>query len=300
MELGAGDVTLRALYSGLSRGTERLVSEGRVPFSEFARMRCPHQEGDFPFPVKYGYTLVAQLESGPPGMVGRPVFLLHPHQSALRASITDIHFLPDGLTARRAVLTANMETALNVVWDAGVGPGDKVLVIGGGVLGLLIAALSARIAGVEVTVSDLNPAREHPARGLGAGFALPAKAPKDQDVVIHTSASEAGLALALDRAGTEARIVEASWFGDKPVTIPLGEGFHAKRLKIISSQVGMVSPERRVRWTYARRLAMAMNLLRDAAFDTLITGEIAFTEAASLVPQALADNTGLMTLLRYS
>jgi NADPH:quinone reductase-like Zn-dependent oxidoreductase len=297
--LGAGEIVVRALYSGISRGTERLVCNGRVPPSEYSRMRCPRQQGDFPFPVKYGYALVAQVETGPAPLKGQSVFLLHPHQTAATATAAEVHRLPDGLPPRRATLTANMETALNVVWDAGVGPGDKVLVVGGGVLGLLIAGLSARIAGTETTVTDIDPTRTTAAKALGARFAAPADAPREQDVVIHTSANDAGLALALACAGEEAKVVEASWYGDRPATLSLGEAFHARRLQIISSQVGAVSPSRRPRWSYGRRLQAAMALLRDDAFDALITAELAFTDATVHMPRILGESTGLMTVIRY-
>ena len=304
-DIAAGDlrvdnVQVRALYSGISRGTERLVLNGRVPPSEYERMRCPRQDGDFPFPVKYGYALVGQIESGPKDLEGAAVFLLHPHQTLATAAVAEVHRLPAGLPPRRAALTANMETALNVVWDAGVAPGDRVLIIGGGVLGLLIAGLAARIAGTETTVVDTDPSRAAPARALGAAFAAPGAAPRDQDVVIHTSATGAGLTLALDCAGVEARVVEASWYGDATAAIPLGGAFHARRLQIISSQVGAVAPSHRPRWTYGRRLQAAIGLLCDPAFDALITGELAFADAPGHMPRIIADNTGLMTVIRYT
>ncbi len=297
--LSAGEVVVRGLYSGISRGTERLILNGRVPLSEYGRMRCPRQQGDFPFPVKYGYALVGKVETGSAALKGQYVFLLHPHQTRATAAAAEVHLLPDGLPPRRATLTANMETALNVAWDAGIGPGDKVLVVGGGVLGLLIAGLSARIAGTETTVTDIDPARATPAKALGARFAATADAPREQDVVIHTSANDAGLALALACAGEEARVVEASWYGDRPATISLGEAFHARRLQIISSQVGAVSPSRRPRWSYGRRLQAAMTLLRDDAFDTLITAELAFADATVHMPRILGETAGLMTVIRY-
>lgn len=297
--LPAGEIVVRGLYSGISRGTERLVANGRVPPSEYGRMRCPRQQGDFPFPVKYGYALVGKVETGPGDLAGQHVFLLHPHQTTAIAATTEVHRLPEGLPPRRATLTANMETALNVVWDAGIGPGDKVLVVGGGVLGLLIAGLAARIAGTETTVTDIDPARAAPAEALGVRFASPADAPREQDVVIHTSANDAGLALALVCAGEEAKVVEASWYGDRAATISLGEAFHARRLQIVSSQVGAVSPSRRPRWSYARRLQAAMALLRDDAFDILITAELAFADAPGHMPRILGETAGLMTVIRY-
>jgi threonine dehydrogenase-like Zn-dependent dehydrogenase len=299
--LGPDTVRVAARFSGVSRGTERLVFHGRVPASEHQRMRCPHQEGAFPFPVKYGYALVGVIEDGPAARIGEHVFLLHPHQRVAHVPLADVHTLPQGLPPRRAALAANMETALNVAWDAGAAPGDHILIIGGGVLGLLIAGLLARMPGTVVTVTDINPARAAVAEQLGAGFAAPEGAPQDQDIVIHTSGTAEGWRLALASAGTEARVVEASWYGDKEVTVALGEAFHSRRLSLISSQVGAVPPARRPRWSTARRMAKALEILRDDRFDALITGEIAFAEAPTALPKVFAEGSpGLMTVLRYT
>lgn len=298
---GQGEIMVRALYSGVSRGTERLVMEGRVPESEYARMRCPMQEGDFSFPVKYGYALVATVAAdAAPDLRGRTVFLLHPHQEAAVVPATWVRPLPDGLPPRRACLAANMETALNITWDAELSPGQKILVVGGGVLGMLTAALATQIPNTVVTVADVRTDRAAVARQMGAQFALPDDAPGDQDIVIHTSATDAGLNLALARGGFEAKIIEASWFGARPVAVALGEGFHAKRLHLISSQVGAVAPSRRTHVSHAQRLQMALDLLQDAKFDALITGEIAFTDAPKQLPDRLTgDSSGFMTVLRY-
>ncbi|MGB7914877.1 MAG: dehydrogenase, partial [Rhodomicrobium sp.] len=110
-------VIVRTLWSGISRGTEKLVFEGRVPESEFERMRAPFQEGSFPYPVKYGYSVAGVVEEGPPDLIGRTVFALHPHQTLFSAPSSAVTPLPDGLPARRAILSANMETALNATWD---------------------------------------------------------------------------------------------------------------------------------------------------------------------------------------
>jgi len=299
--LQEGEVRIKALYSGISRGTERLVFRGRVPVSEYERMRCPSQEGAFPFPVKYGYALVGVVEEGLKAHMGRHVFLLHPHQREVCSDAASAHILPAALPPRRAALSANMETALNVAWDANAMSGDRILIVGGGVLGLLTAGILAKLPGAEVTVCDVDITSGSVAAKMGARFVTPSDAPSDQDVVIHTSASAEGLKTALGSAGVEARVVEASWFGDKSVAVPLGEAFHARRLQLISSQVGAVPANRRARWTYARRMAKAFELLCDDRFDALITGEIAFGDAPAALPAVLGDNaTGLMTVLRYT
>lgn len=297
----SGEVVIRALYSGLSRGTERLVLRGAVPRSEWERMRCPHQEGAFPFPVKYGYALVGEIEEGPARRLGETVFLLHPHQERAVAPGVEAHPLPDGLPPRRAVLAANMETALTVLWDSGVSAGDRVLVVGAGVLGLLIAAVAARVPGTEVLLTDIEPSRADVAAKLGCGFVSPETAPGENDVVVHASASEAGLRLALEKAGQESTVVEASWYGQRDISLPLGEAFHSRRLRLVSSQVGSVPAGRAPRWTPARRLGKALALLVDDAFDCLITAEIPFALAPKRIPEALAEGgAGLMTVLRYS
>ncbi len=296
----AEQVLVQAHFSGISRGTERLVFQGRVPHSEHQRMRCPYQEGDFPFPVKYGYALAGEIVDGPREILGQHVFVLHPHQQRACVNTADVRVIPDKVPLRRAALAANMETAVNVMWDAAVAPGEQILIIGGGVLGLLIAGLAAQSGSNEVTLVDIEPKRADLAQAMGAHFALPENAPREQQVIIHTSASEPGLRLALECATPDGRIIEASWYGDREISLPLGEAFHSRRLRLISSQVGALPPTRRAEWTFARRMQKALDHLQDDKFEALITGEINFTDAPAALPKVLAnDSSGLMTILRY-
>lgn len=297
-----GEARVKTLCSGVSRGTERLVLEGRVPQSEWRRMRAPRQEGDFPGPVKYGYASVGVVEDGPHDLAGRRVFCLNPHEQFFAAPASALCVLPEGLPSRRATLAANMETGLNALWDAGAGPCDRIVVVGGGVVGLLAASLAAKLPGAEVVVVDIDPARRAIAERLGAGFASPRDAPHDADVVLHTSASASGLATALAAAGEEAAVVEMSWHGTHDVAIPLGRAFHARRLKLLSSQVGQVAQSRRPRWSHRRRLAAALDLLAaDARLDELIDVEIAFEDAPSALPGRLAAGAeGLGIVLTYT
>jgi NADPH:quinone reductase-like Zn-dependent oxidoreductase len=299
--VGPGEARVRMAWSAVSRGTERLVFEGRVPRSEWTRMRAPFQEGDFSFPVKYGYCAVGVIEEGPQERLGEPVFCLHPHQDHFVAPLDMLRPVPKNVPPRRAALAANMETALNGLWFSGAAPGDRIVIIGAGVLGLLVAALAARLPGADVTIVD-REARGAVAAGLGGRFALsPDFTPAgDADVVFHTSASAEGLALALDAAGPEAAIVEMSWYGEGAVAAPLGGAFHVRRLRLLSSQVGQVSASRRPRWSYARRLDKALELLADDRLDALITQEIAFEDAPKEWPRVLAPGaSGLATLIRY-
>lgn len=295
---GADEARVRTLWSAPSRGTERLVFEGRVSMLESERMRAPAQAGGFPFPVKYGYCAVGLVEDGP--LRGRAVFALHPHQERFTAPLALLHPVPEGVPARRAVLAANMETALNALWDSGAGPGDRILVVGAGVLGLLAGYLAARIPGTEVTVVDIDLARRPVAESFGAAFAKPLDAPGEADVVLHASATPAGLACALACAGTEATVVEMSWYGDRMVQAPLGLDFHARRLKLIASQVGEVAASRRPRWDARRRMGKALALLADERLDALVTGEVAFEDLPAALPRLLAEGApGLVTAIRY-
>ena len=279
------DVLVAARFSGISRGTERLVFTGNVPESERERMRAPFQAGDFPFPVKYGYVSVGQVVRGVRSLVGREVFCLHPHQTAYVVPATAVVPLPDHVPAARAVLAANMETAINGVWDAQIQVGDRVVIIGAGVVGCLVAYLAARVPGTSVTLVDIDARKAKVADAMGARFAYPHAAPRDADVLVHASGAPDGLATALDLAGKEARVVEMSWYGKNQVTLPLGQAFHAKRLTIRSSQVGSIPPLQQARWTHARRLALALDLLGDEVLDWLVTSECPFES----LPEAMSE-----------
>ncbi|MGG5808779.1 zinc-dependent alcohol dehydrogenase [Falsiroseomonas sp. CW058] len=278
--------------TGISRGTERLVLEGRVPDSQWPAMRAPLQYGDFPFPVSYGYAAVGTVREGPAALRGRRVFCLHPHHDAFLAPVAMCVPVPEEVPDRRAVLAANMETAVNILWDARPLVGERVLVVGAGVVGLLAVFLLARIPGLDLHVCDIDPSRAAVARSLGARFVAPEEAPGGCDLVIHASASAAGLQLALDRCGFEGRIVEASWFGDRQVPLPLGEAFHAKRLSIVSTQVGAVAPSMRGRRTHGERLALALSLLGDARLDELPGPVIPFADLPARIGAVLSPPPG--------
>lgn len=283
---------VRARATGISRGTERLVLMGRVPESQHAAMRCPLQAGDFPFPVKYGYAAVGEVEDGPDHLRGRRVFCLHPHQDRFLAPASMCIPLPDGVPDARAVLAANMETAVNVLWDARPLAGERALVIGAGVVGLLVAFLLSRMPGMEVAVCDLDPRRRAVAEALGATFTAPEDALSERDLIIHASADPAGLRHALALCAFEGRIVEASWFGTREATLPLGEAFHAKRLSIVSTQVGAVAPAMRGRRTHAERMALALSLLADARLDALVGPATRFEDLPEALPRLLNPPPG--------
>jgi len=296
-----GEVLVRALYSGISRGTESLVFRGRVPPSEFERMRAPFQDGRFPAPVKYGYASVGEVEEGPPDLKGRFVFTLYPHQTRYVVPSTAVNVLPVGTPPSRAVLAANLETAINGVWDARPLVGDRVSIVGAGAVGCMIAWLVARIPGCEVELVDTNPAKAAVARALGVRFAVPERATGEADVVFHTSGNPPGLALALQVAAFEATVAELSWYGDQDVPLGLGRAFHARRLTITSSQVGNVAATQRARWDTRRRMQLALRLLESPVLDAVITGESDFEELPAVM-ERLSTSPGdtLCHRVKYS
>ena len=288
---GPDEIVVRALASGISRGTEATVFAGRVPPSQYEVMRAPLMAGGFPFPVKYGYAAVGQTPDG------ARVFVLHPHQDVFVAPAAMCAPVPDTVPTDRAVLAANMETALNILWDSAPLAGERMLVIGAGVVGLLVAALLARLPAARVTVVDLDVTRAPLAARFGCAFATPEYAPAEQEVIVHASGSEAGLRLALARAAFEARIIEASWLADRMPALPLGEAFHPRRLRLISSQVGSVAAPMRGRRTHRERLAAALALLADPTFDALLEAPTDFVDLPAAMPRLLAG--GLCHVVRY-
>ena len=292
--LGSG-VLVRSIYSGISRGTERVVLNGEVPESEFERMRCYGQEGEFSFPVKYGYCMVGEVLEG--DLRGKQVFTLYPHQDYFRISEDRLHLLPEDIPASRAILAANMETALNISWDAELQKGQKVAVIGAGVVGAL-SAYVAKDQGAEVVLIDKNPNRASVAAELGIEFSEPEAVVGEFEKVIHTSASEEGLGLALNLAKEEGWIIEASWYGSKTVNIPLGGAFHSRRLRIISSQVGKI-PASRANWSISSRMQKALELLKDSSLDCLISGETGFEEVADSYSEIIGNSDTLCHRIRY-
>ena len=287
---GPGEALVRTLYSGISKGTEIVVHTCSVPPRVAQEMRAPHQEGSFPSPVKFGYLSVGVVEQGPEGWAGQKVFCLNPHQDRYVVPTDALTRIPDGVPARRAVLTGTVETAVNALWEAGPRLGDRIAVVGAGLVGGMVATLLRSFPLARLQLVDLDPERQHLADRLGVAFASPDDALGDCDIVFHCSASQEGLARSLQLAGDEGDIIELSWYANHNVTLPLGEDFHARRLSIRASQVGVVSRARRHRRTNAQRLDLAVSLLTDPVFDAFLTGASPFAELPEVV-QRLTDGT---------
>jgi hypothetical protein len=294
-------VRVRALHGALSRGTEALILAGRVPESEFQRMRGANMGGAFPFPVKYGYATVGRVEAGPPELMGVAVFALHPHQSLFDVPAEAVVPIPVAVPPTRAVLAANMETALNAMWDAGLGAGQetgpvaRIAIVGAGVVGSLVGfVINTLVPRVDVTLVDINASRAELARAFGVNFATPDNAPADCDLVVHASATAAGLATALNLAGDEATVLELSWYGAGDVPVPLGGAFHSRRLRLVSSQVGKVAPSHRKNWTSRARLELALALTAKPELEVLMAPAVAFHDLPARLPQILAPASGIL------
>jgi len=294
------EVRVRALYSGVSIGTERLVFKGQIAASEYVSMRAPFQEGEFPWPVKYGYSSCGVVEEGPSDLIDQVVFSLVPHQDTYVVPKTAVCLVPNGVPPERAVLAANMETALNALWDVAPCVGTRIAVVGAGVIGCLTAYLCSRVLGTEVTLVDINTDRREIAEALGTKFGMD-NSSSGMDLVVHASGSSAGLETAITLAGTEATIVELSWFGDKPSTLHLGSAFHSRRLQVVSSQVGSVGVLQRPRWTQKKRLGLALKLLSDDVLDCLIEEESNFRKLPKTMKRIMSQpKSGLCHRVVYS
>ncbi len=298
--LGEGEARVRTRFTAISRGTETLVFHGLVPTSEHTRMRAPFQEGEFSGAVKYGYINVGVVEAGPSELVGCTVFCLYPHQTVFQVPASALTPVPSELPARRAVLTAGMETALNALWDSQIKIGDRVVVVGAGVIGTLTAYLASEVAGTDVLLIDVDEGKQAIASALGLAFAPKLPSGHDADLVFHATGHPEGLATSLSAAGQEARVMELSWYGTRAVQAPLGQDFHAKRLVLQSSQVGSLPASQTARWDYARRLQCAMRLLCDDRLDALITGECAFADLPAALEEICApESRALCHRVRY-
>ena len=292
--VGPNDVLVRTLYTAISRGTESLVYSGKIPESEYQRMKAPFQEGKFPAPVKYGYSNVGIVEKGPPELIGRTVFCLFPHQTHYVVPVDAVYVLPDMVPPDRAVLAANLETAINGLWDAGPRIGDRIAVVGAGTLGCLVGWLVGQIPGCEVQLVDVDTNKAAVAEALAIGFSTPELASDEADLVIHTSGVPEGLETAIGLAAFEADVVEMSWFGSRRVSLPLGQDFHARRLTLRSSQVGTVAMSQRARWNPRRRMQLALALLQDTTLDCLISGESPFQELPDVMARVAARPDGTL------
>jgi 2-desacetyl-2-hydroxyethyl bacteriochlorophyllide A dehydrogenase len=277
-ELKPGWCKLESLFSNISPGTESLILSGQVPEEVYQEMKCPYMGGQFPFPVKYGYSLVGRITDGPKALLGKIAHLLHPHQDKCMVRIDDIFLVPPAVPAQRATLASNLETAVNAIWDAQFSVGDHALVVGFGAIGALVARLLSFFPGCRVKVMDTNPDKRRMAEKMGFKVLYPGKETEKFDLAFHASGNPSGLQSAVNLVGFEGKVVEMSWYGKHKVSLSLGGNFHSQRKSIISSQVSYLSPGQRSRWNHRRRKSLVFDLLQRLEFDEHLTYSVAFSK----------------------
>ena len=290
----AGEVIVSTQFSGISSGTESLVYRGEVSEDTALDDTIGALGGAFRYPFAYGYACVGKAADS-----GQAVFAFHPHQDIFAARTSDLIPLP-AVDPAPATLFPLVETALQVTLDAGTGYRDRVIVLGAGVLGLLTALLLQR-SGQRPLLAEPQAWR----RGLAASLGVPAAAPEElgkQEVslVIDASGSPDAPASALGMLAHEGTLLVASWFGAKPVVLPLGGAFHRRRLTIRSTQVSTVPARLGATWTRPRRRLEAAELMPELPLSELCTHVFPFTKAADAFRAVDEGTPGLMhAVLRY-
>lgn len=282
--LQEGWCEIQTVFSSISPGTESLVARGKVPGEVQGDMACPYMGGEYPFPVKYGYSLVGEVVAGSRDMKGKMVHVLHPHQTRCRVREEDVYPVPPAVPAERATLASNMETAVNALWDSGATIGDRVLVVGFGTVGSLVTRLVSGLPGVRVQVVDTDTEKVKLAGQMGFEASTPdgGEGGTGFDLVFHTSGTGKGLQAAVDRVGFEGLVVDLSWYGNRKVSLALGGTFHTGRKKIVSSQVSYVAAGKRSRWDRNRRKELVFSCLEDAGYDAHLTSAVSFEDLPEL------------------
>jgi 2-desacetyl-2-hydroxyethyl bacteriochlorophyllide A dehydrogenase len=293
---GPGEVRVETVASAVSSGTEMLVYRGEVP--QHLPLDLPTLRGTYGFPIKYGYAAAGRVFDMGPGVeqfsVGDPVFVHHPHQEVFVVPARMPVRLPEGLDPLLGVFVANLETAINVVHDTPLRLGESALVLGGGVVGQLVARL-LRLAGAgAVLVVDPLHMRRELAVAAGADHALGVEGLNERvkeitggrgvDVAVEASGSGAALQAAIEAVALEGTVVVASWYGTRPVTLDLGGHFHRGRVRLRSSQVGRLDPALAPRWDRDRRTETAVALLDKLKLGNLISHRLPFDRAAEAYP----------------
>lgn len=269
-----GLLEIETHYSLISTGTERLVSLGEVSPSFNSSMAVPYMEGGFGLPIKYGYSLVGKVVSEGK-YKGKNVHLMHPHQSRCWVKEEHVTLLPDEISLKKAPLISNIETVINAIWDSEITIGQTVLIAGFGNIGTLLAETIRHIPGVNIHILEQNKWRQKKAKELGYHISPI----NDVDIAFDTTASSGGLQACIKAVKEEGSVINLSWYGSKPIQINLGEDFHYGRKKIISSQVSIIPHHKQSNWDYAKRKALAIQLLIKYPYERCISNYVPFKES---------------------
>ncbi len=281
-KLTPGECLVKTRFSMVSLGTERLVCKGGMSPEAYGPMTVPYMQGAFSFPLTYGYSLTGEVIDGPQEWLGERVHAMHPHQDLCVIHSHDLTVVPGNVPLDRAVLASNLETAVNGVWDGQPIMGQRVLVIGYGLIGALIAHLVKPIPGIELHIHDIRGSRKELAIANGHHVWDAAESqPGDYDLIFHTSASSAGLQFAIDHTREEGRVIEMSWYGNQTVNLDLGASFHYGRNRIISSQVSRIASPALPHFDHHRRKSLIFQLLADDAYHKFLGEGIVFDQSPS-------------------
>jgi threonine dehydrogenase-like Zn-dependent dehydrogenase len=289
---------VQSLYSLISAGTEKLVAKGFVPEKLHGTMTVPYMQGTLGLPVKYGYSLTGKIVESEVFEKDALVHIMHPHQDIICVDAKHCMLIPDYIPVKRATLVANMETVINAIWDADLQKGTSVLVAGYGTIGALLARICKTQFDCNVYLIEKNENRailleRH-------GYRLATENDILYDVAFNCTANETALQYCIDHVGEEGSVIELSWYGDKKVSLSLGESFHTMRKKIISSQVSSIPKAKRASWNYENRKQLAFSYLNDAFFDELITNEIPFAETQNFFEKLRSENlSGIGYCIKY-
>ena len=290
-------VLVKTIYSGISKGTEKLISSKMVSKNQFELMQAPFQKGNFNLPIKYGYINVGKIINGPKNLINKNIFSLYPHQTIYEIPIKNINLLPkDNL--KKYVLVANMETAINIFWDCSANKNDKILIFGLGTVGLLTAFFFKLKNYKKIYVYDSNINKKKYCNLLRLNF-INLKQAKDFNIIINTTSNYKVLEKSMSILVNEGKIVEASWYGSKKGYLSLGDYFHSRRLKLISSQVSKIPNHMKNKYDYKKRLKLAINSLKHKKLEKLITSESNFFNLERDYFKILNNKNTIMHLVKY-
>ena len=289
---------IKTLYSGISKGTEKLVSSGFVGKDQYKIMKSPFQEGTFSFPIKYGYINVGKVINGPKKLLHKNTFALYPHQDLFEINSKEVQILNESNNPKKYLLTANMETAINIFWDTQASNKDKIVIVGMGSVGILTAYYFKLQNYKNVFICDSNLKKKKFATLLGLNF-KDFKSIKDIDVVINTTSNYQIINKSFNKLNLEGKIVEASWYGNKKGIINLGGNFHSKRLKLISTQVSNIPKYLSNKHNYKSRLKLAIKALSSNKLLKLVNTESHFNNLEEDYVSIINNPDSIMHAIKY-
>lgn len=279
-KLRSGELILKSHYSFISAGTERTILSHPPKNKNISdEMTVPYMEGDFNSEFTYGYSLVGEVIAGSQKWLGKIVHVMHPHQDYIKVNDEDVIGIPEGISPKTATLISNLETVVNAVWDSGVTIGDKVLIVGFGNIGAMLASVIRRIPGVDLVILETNSMRKEIASKQNFSVKSKTNPQSGFTISFNTSSTESGLQKAINNTVIDGKVIELSWYGPKIVSLELGGSFHYGRKHLISSQVSRIPPHKSQHFNFQSRKRIVLKILNEIDLDFIINLEIPFQKA---------------------